>query len=352
MQKKYVALLGAWVLLAGCHAPSPAPGPAVSTLAGIGRPGFADGAPGEAAFHFPRGLAVDGQGNLYVADTENHRIRRISPDGRTATFAGTGGVAHSDGPAATAQFNSPCGVAFDSDGTLYVADAGNHCIRQIRAGVVSTLAGTVQAGYGTAGFADGPAATARFDNPYGVAVDAQHTVYVADTNNHRIRTVSGGVVRTLAGSGTAGFADGPGAVAQFYGPGDVAVDGSGSVYVADYQTHRIRKVSPTGIVSTFAGSGTPGTRDGVGPAAEFNAPLAVALDAQGTLFVTDGSARVRQITAGGAVRTAAGSGVPGYADGPAASAQFQHPYGLAVDAQGRVYVADQVDNRIRKITLP
>lgn len=353
MRLEYAFLFCLLAGLSGCHSDSPSPGPVVSTVAGQSQRGFANGTTAAALFSGPLGIAVDAQGNLYVADTGNQRIRKISPDGFVTTVAGSGGVSHLDGPAATAEFNNPRGVAVDLDGTVYVADTGNHCIRQVKAGVVTTLAGTIMpSSGGIMGFADGPAAMARFSGPYGVTVDAQHNVYVADTENHRIRKISRGLVSTLAGSGHSGFADGPGATAQFFWPDGVAVDGAGTVYVADYGTHRIRQVGPSGTVRTFAGSDIPGTNDGVGTSAQFTLPYAVAVDAQGTVFVTDGTARVRQITATGAVSPLAGSGVRGHADGPATSAQFQRPTGVAVDAQGRVYVADEQNNRIRKITLP
>lgn len=350
MQPNYAGLLCLLMGVTGCHSGSPVPSLVVSTVAGQSTAGFADGSTATALFNRPLGVTVDAQGNLYVADTENRRIRKISPDGLVTTLAGSGGASHRDGPAATAEFSGPRGAAVDTDGTLYVADTGNHCIRQVKHGAVTTLAGTIHPSLGgISGFADGPAATARFTEPYGVAVDAQHNVYVADTENHRIRKISGGLVSTLAGNGTVGFADGPGAAAQFSWPGGVAVDGA--VYVADY-AHRIRKVAPSGNVSTLAGNGLPGTTDGVGSAAQFTLPQAVAVDAQGTVFVADGNARVRRITAAGAVSPLAGSGLRGYADGPAATAQFQRPTGVAVDAQGRVYVADGEANRIRKIAMP
>lgn len=353
MLNKYAHLVCLLISITGCHSGSPTPSTVVSTVAGQSKGGFADGPTAVALFDGPLGAAVDAQGNLYVADTENRRIRKISPDGFATTVAGSGGASHLDGPAATAEFSGPRGVAVDTDGTIYVADTGNNCIRQVKAGAVTTLAGTIQpASGGIFGFADGPAAMARFSEPYGVAVDAQHNVYVADTENHRIRKISQGMVSTLAGNGKNGFADGPGTTAQFFWPGGVAVDRAGNVYVADYGTHRIRKVEPSGTVSTFAGSGTTGTSDGVGVTAQFTLPEAVAVDAHGTVFVTDGTARVRQITAAGTVSTLAGSGVRGYADGLAATAQFQRPSGVAVDAQGRVYVTDGQDNRVRKITLP
>ena len=208
----------------------------VATLAGS-TAGFADGTGGAAQFNGPYGVAVDYSGTAYVADGNNHRIRKITSAGVVTTLAGSGARGFSDGTGVAAQFNYPIGVAVDSSGTVYVADAGNNRIRKITpAGVVTTLAGYA------AGSADGTGGAAQFKDPRGVAVDPSGTVYVADYGNHRIRKITpAGVVTTLAGS-TAGFADGTGSAARFNVPFGVAVDSSGTVYVADYCNHRIRKI--------------------------------------------------------------------------------------------------------------
>jgi prepilin-type N-terminal cleavage/methylation domain-containing protein len=321
-------------------------GVVVSTLAGS-TSGFADGTGAAAQFRLPYGVAVDTSGTAYVADYNNHRIRKISPAGVVSTLAGSGTAGFSDGTGTAAQFNRPYGVAVDSSGTVYVADNGNQSIRKITpAGVVSTLAGS-----GTAGFSDGTGTAAQFDTPLGVAVDASGTVYVADGNNRRIRKISpAGVVSTLAGSGTLGFSDGTGTAAQFYIPYGVAVDASGTVYVADTFNYRIRKISPAGVVSTLAGSGTSGSSDGTGAAAQFYYPGSVAVDNSGTVYVADiGNNRIRKISPAGVVSTLAGS-TPGVADGTGTAAQFYAPTGVAVDSSGSVYVADTNNNRIRKIT--
>jgi sugar lactone lactonase YvrE len=249
-----------------------------------------------------------------------------------------------DGTGAAARFNGPFGVAVDAAGNLYVADAGNHRIRKISpAGAVSTLAGSTQ------GFADGVGTAAQFNFPRGVAVDAAGTVYVADNANHRIRKITpAGAVTTLAGS-TNGFADGTGAAARFNSPSGVAVDAAGNVYVADLNNHRIRKISPAGAVTTLAGS-TQGFADGVGTAAQFNGPLGVVVDAAGNVYVADNANhRIRKITPAGAVTTLAGS-TNGFADGTGAAARFNGPSGVAVDAAGNLYVADAGNHRIRKIS--
>ena len=318
----------------------------VTTLAGSGAAGFADGTGTAAQFNNPFGVAVDSSGTVYVADLLNNRIRKITPASVVTTFAGSGLASFADGTGTAAQFNNPTGVAVDSSGTVYVADAANHRIRKITpAGVVTTLAGSTQ------GFADGTGTAAQFNVPYDVAVDSSGTVYVADYNNNRIRKITpAGVVTSLAGSGgLPGSLDGTGTGAQFNAPSGVAVDSSGMVYVADYANHRIRKITPAGVVTTFAG-GAQGYLDGTSTAAQFNSPLGVAVDSSGTVYVGDyGNQRIRKITPAGVVTTLAGSGVAGFADGTAAAAQFYNPVRVAVDSSGAVYVGDYYNNRIRKI---
>ena len=323
--------------------------PAVSSLAGNGTQAFADGQGATARFYSPLGVACDGSGNVFVADAVNNRIRRIvAATGVVSTLAGSGTYGFADGPGGTAQFARPTGVACDASGNVYVADSDNQRIRKIVAatGAVSTLAGN--ASYG---FADGTGAAARFFNPSGVACDAGGTVYVADQDNQRIRRIvaATGAVSTLAGS-TYGFADGPGATALFNGPAGVACDASGNVFVADYYNNRIRRiVAATGMVSTLAGSGAYGFADGPGAAAQFANPSGVACDASGNVFVADQSNHcIRAVVAAtGAVSTLAGSGTAGFADGPGISTQFNNPQGVACDASGTVYVADTNNQRIR-----
>jgi len=324
--------------------PPPAKSWVVSTLAGSTR-GFADGAGTEARFNYPYGMAVDASGNLYVADYYSHRIRRITPAGEVSTFAGSGTAGSADGLGTSAQFKFPTGVAVDSSGNLYVADRDNHLIRKITAaGEVSTFAGS------SAGFADGAGTAAKFNKPTGVAVDSSGNVYIGDQSNHRIRGItSGGLVSTLAGS-TQGYMDGAGTSAQFRFPYGVAVDASVNVYVADYSNHLIRKITPAGEVSTFAGSGTAGSADGLGTSAQFSSPSGVAVDASDNVYVADlNNHLIRKITAAGEVSTFAGTGTAGFADGAAGTAQFKAPIAVTVDAAGNVYVADYSNHLIRKI---
>jgi hypothetical protein len=315
----------------------------VTTFAGS-TPGFQNGPGASALFDRPNGVAVDAIGNVYVADRGNHQIRKITPAGVVSTFAGST-AGFQDGPGTSARFNDALGVAVDANGNVYVADSGNHRIRKITpAGDVTTLAGS------TAGFQDGPGASALFNTPIGVAVDANGNVYVGDRHNQRVRKITpAGDVTTLAGS-TAGFQDGPGASALFFNLFGVAVDANGNVYVADYSNHRIRKITPAGVVSTLAGS-TQGFQDGPGASAQFNGPFGVAVDANGNVHVGDESnQRIRKITPAGVVSTLAGSGILGFQDGPGTSARFNTPRGVAFDANGNVYVGDQFNNRIRKIS--
>jgi prepilin-type N-terminal cleavage/methylation domain-containing protein len=322
-------------------------GGVVTTLAGSGTAGFADGTGASAMFNDPRGIAVDTSGTVYVADTNNHRIRKITSGGVVTTLAGSGAFGFADGSGASAQFRFPQGIAVDTSGTAYVADSNNHRIRKITSGgVVTTLAGS-----GTLGFADGPGASAQFSYPNGVAVDTSGNVYIGDSGNHRIRKIdSSGIVSTLAGSGVFGFADGTGISAQFYYPVGITIDSSGTLYVADQQNYRIRKITSSGVVTTLAGSGTGGFADGPGTSAQFNYPIGIAIDNSGTIYVGEVyNWRIRKLNTGGLVSTLAGSGVQGFADGTGTSAQFYYPAGIAVDASGSVYVGDLGNQRIRKI---
>ena len=344
------------IVSSACQKDTPAP-PAkipsyiVSTLAGTS-PGTADGVGAAAQFSGPCAMAVDAQGTLYVVDRSTHRIRTVNSAGVVRTLAGGGsgvginGGSYADGQGADARFNYPQGIAVDAQGMVYVADTFNNRIRKITpTGTVSTLAGS-----GEKGFADGPSSTAQFSAPFGVAVDAQGMVYVADYGNERIRKISPtGIVSTLAGSGTTGHADGAGSEAQFHYPYDLAVDGEGTLYVTDHFAQYIRKVTATGVVSTLAGTGQEGFQDG--PGAQFNYPRGIDVDAQGTVYVADTfNNRIRNITPKGVVGTLAGTGEAGSIDGHSYEATFDSPEGIAVGARGEVYVTDWGTNRIRVIT--
>ncbi len=328
----------------------------VTTLAGTaGQFGSADGTGSAARFDDPTGVAVDGTGNIYVADTVNDTIRKITPAGVVTTLAGTAGQAgNADGIGSAARFDDPTGVAVDSAGNVYVADEVNDTIRKITpAGVVTTLAGSP----GQIGSADGTGSAARFDDPTGVAVDSAGNVYVADRGNDTIREITpAGVVTTLAGSpGQAGSSDGTGSAARFFDPYGVAVDGAGNVYVADTQNETIRIITPAGVVTTLAGSpGQAGSADGTGSAARFLLPQGLAVDGAGNLYVADtGNYTIPVITPAGVVTTLAGSpGQTSSADGTGSAARFGFPTGIAVDGAGNLYVADFGNDTIRKLSIP
>ncbi len=328
------------------------PAGVVTTLAGYsGQFGSANGTGAAARFGLPYGVAADTAGNAYVADTYNDTIRKIAPVGVVTTLAGTASEPGSaDGAGTAARFDVPTGLAVGISGVVNVVDSGNDTIRMITPdGVVTTLAGTA----GLAGSADGTGAAARFDNPFGVAADGAGNIYVADAGNDTIRRITAaGIVTTLAGKpGQFGSADATGAAARFDDPEGVAADGAGNVYVADTYNDTIRKITAAGVVSTIAGSaGLSGSVDGVGDAARFYFPAGLAVDGAGNVYVADPyNNAIRKIAPGNSVTTLAG-GQYGHADGIGAAAQFDHPYDVAVDGAGNVYVADNQNDSIRKIT--
>jgi hypothetical protein len=318
-----------------------------TTLAGSGVYGFVNGTGTGASFGDPAGVSVDTLSTgIYVADKGNNVIRKITALGVVTTFAGSGSVGAVNATGTAASFNDPWGVAEDGFGNIYVADTGNNLIRLITpAGVVSTFAGS-----GVAGSANGTGTAASFNGPTGVALDASGNVYVADFYNNMIRKItSGGVVTTLAGSGTAGFVNATGGSAEFNWPGGVAVDSAGNVYVGDENNNVIRKVTAGGVVSTFAGTGVPGVTNGAGTVARFWSPFGMAIDSFGNIYVGDRSNNmIREITPGAIVSTLSGTGVRGSTNGVATVATFNGPLGVATDSGGcNVYVADDSNQLVR-----
>ncbi len=321
----------------------------ITTLAGDGLEGRDNGATSTASFNSLARIAIDAGGNIIIADSNNHRIRSITPEGIVSTIAGSGSSGLVNGASATAKFSFPTGVAIDASGNIIIADTFNHRIRSINPhGIVNTIAGTGLIGATSGDFADGASATARFNFPRGVAIDASGSIIVADSGNNRIRSIAlDGMVRTTAG-GIAGSVNGPSNTAKFNNPFSVAIDNGGNIVVADTSNHLIRNISLNRVVSTIAGSGT-GFVDGASATAKFSFPTGVAIDASGNIFVADrDNHRIRSIAIDGIVGTIAGIG-QGFADGVDSNAQFDSPFDVAIDASGNIVVADRDNQRIRKI---
>jgi sugar lactone lactonase YvrE len=329
----------------------------VSTIAGLaGSQGSADGAGSTARFSELVGIALDSAGNLYVADTDNDTIRKITPIGNqwvVETIAGSAASppGNSDGTNSASRFFKPQGVAVDGTGNVYVTDSGNFTLRKVMPSgkdwVVTTLAGLAL------GSADGTGTNAQFSFPTGIAVDSAGNIFVSDTSNNTIRkSTSAGIVRTLAGllAGPSGV-DGTGNAARFNDPFGVTVDTAGNVYVADTFDATLRQITSAGEVSTLAGlSQTMGTNDGVGSNSRFFAPVGIALDAAGNIYVAD-ALHIRKVTYAGVVTSIAGlGGSQGSTDGTNSTARFYGAYSITVDKAGNLYVTDTFNDTIRKIT--
>ncbi len=327
------------------------PAGVVTTVAGAATTaGTTDGTGATARFSRPAGIAVDQTHNVYVADSRNYTVRKISSTGLVTTFAGSAGISGSaDGIGPEARFYAPGAIAVDQAGNLFVTDGGNHTIRKISSqGVVTTIAGAA----GITGSADGPGALARFNGPAAIAVDSSGNVFVSDYNNNTVRRISPeGIVSTVAGmAGSGGYADGQSDSARFWGPMGIAIDGAGNLIVADQRNASIRKITGVGVVTTQAGDvGTPWYTDGVGIAAYFNRPDHVAVDAAGYVYVADsGNYLIRRISPEGVVTTLAGlAEKSGTSDGTGPDARFTLPVGLTVDSVGRLYVTDMSSNTVR-----
>jgi len=296
----------------------------------------------------PNGIAIDVAGNIYVAE-EGHRIEKIISTGEVIAIAGDKMIpGFANGLGTTALFKNPYDIAIDISGNLYVADYGNNRIRKITPECeVSTFAGN-----GNYGLVDGAREIAQFNFPMGVTIDAAGNLYVTDYGNHCIRKITPeGVVSTFAGNGFQGFTNGAGTLAKFNSPKGIAIDALGNLYVADNNNYCIRKITPAGVVSTLAGNGTMGFNDGAGATAQFYSLGGITVDASGNVYVVDNN-RIRKITSAGVVTTIAGKEDKGsFADGAGAVARFSSPRGLAVDALGNIYVADFGNNCIRKIEI-
>lgn len=317
----------------------------VTTFAGSGLPNASeDGVGTQATFWRPEDLVADAGGNLYVVEVGASKIRKISPTGVVTTFAGNIIPGSIDGIGIKASFVGPSGLTIDVSGNLYIADTGNNKIRKISpTGVVTTVAGT-----GVGGSVDGDISQASFHGPTDVAIDASGNLYVADISNNKIRKITpSGAVSTFAGSGVEGSIDGIGVLATLHHPSSITIDTSGNLYVSEWGSHKIRKISPLGVVTTLAGGGIYGV-DGIGSIAGFALPSGLTIDTAGNLYVADiHSNKIRKITPNGVVTTFAGTGIAGSLDGLLATATFDRPFGVAIDNNGNIYIAG--NGKIRKI---
>jgi len=322
----------------------------VETLAGsTGTSGAANGKGPAASFLLPWGIALTKDGGLLIGDWGNNIVRKISPEAEVTTFAGNGNFATVNGNGTNASFEDLASLTVDATDTAFVADAQGHRIRKITpTGDVTTVAGN-----GSNTTTDGNGTNATFNKPVSVAVDAAGNLYVLEYDGGVVRKIDPALnVTVLAGSSTRGFADGTRTAAKFGRGYNLAIDASGNLYVADSENNRIRRVTPDGVVSTFAGTGAPGAVDGPRDSATFSSPRGVAVDADGNVYVADfGNSLLRRITPAGVVSTLAGKkGTPGGQDGIGEAATFNQPQGLTINAAGTLYVADTFGNLIRKVT--
>ncbi len=317
----------------------------IVTYSGSGNPGYKEGGPTSATYRQPVGVALDASGNMYVADYLNNVIRKVDPAGASSTLAGSGQGTFSDGRGVNASFYKPSSIAINASGDLYVADSYNNRIRKITPdGTVTTFAGS-----GVAGRANGTGIAASFNMPAGIAVDAAGYLYIADSGNNLIRKISPlGEVSTLAGSGSPGNNNGSTINAAFNNPENLAVDANGNVFVTDMDNNLIRKITFAGDVTTYAGNGSAGGQDGAALSASFNKPSGIVVDDIGDLFISDFAGNlIRMIDPSGEVITFAGDGTSNGLNNTGTAASFNGPRGLALDADRKLYIADSFDNEIR-----
>jgi len=338
----------------------------IITIAGNGTAGHSTGNPLTSMLNGPESVAVDSAGNVYIADSNNHIIKKLTWDAVTKTYTnldvfagipGKPGITGDGGPATSAKLRSPMGVFVDQTGVVYIADTNNHRIRKVALdGKIYLVAGT------SGGFSgDGGLATsAKLRNPQGVFVTSAGVIYIADTGNNRVRIISGGMIDTFAGNGSPGYSGDGGLAtsAKLYNPNSVFVDSSGNVYISDTLNHRIRKVAAgTNIITTVAGNGSAGFSGDGGPAtsARLRRPKGIALDSSGSFLIGDSlNSRVRLVLgATGIISTYAGTGTVGYSGdgGPPIYARLSYPYGVAMDSFGSIYIADRNNHVIRKILV-
>jgi len=333
----------------------------ITTVAGGGTTGLGDGGPAtDCMSHNPESVVKDAAGNLYIADRENNRIRKVNTSGIIITIAGTGtaGYTGNGGPATLATLDGPFAIAISTSGDIFFTETDNNCIRKIdSSGTISTIAGTGTSGYN----GDGIQATmAQLNGPGGIAIDNTGNIYVADGGNHRIRRIDvSGAIMTIAGTGMPGYTGdtGPATDAKLNEPSGIAVDAANSIYITEYQNNCIRKIDASGIITTIAGGVASGYSGDNGPAtsAKLKQPIGISISASGYIYFADTwNNCIREISPDGIIHTIAGTGILGfYGDGGnATAAQLSHPTGVFIDATNNVYIADWGNNRIRTLRIP
>ncbi|GAA4466583.1 hypothetical protein GCM10023093_20940 [Nemorincola caseinilytica] len=334
----------------------------ITTVAGGGSAGLGDGgAATNCQLYEPSGITTDAAGNMYIADRASHRIRKVNTAGIVSTIAGTGiaGYLGDNGPATLAKLAEPIGIAIDAAGNIFFSEVGNSCVRKINtAGIITTIAGNGTMGYSGTG---GPATNAQLSGPGYIALDAAGNIYIPEYDNHCVRKVdvSTGLISLIAGTNISGYSgdDGPATDAKMRSPQAVALDGLGNMYIADYTDFRIRKVDPSGIITTVAGTGMEGYNGDniMATAADIKKPVYLATDNSNNVYISDTyNYRVRKISSSGIISTIAGQGVGGFSgdNGLATGAKFQGITGLKIDLAGNVFVSDAIVNRVRRISAP
>ncbi|WP_289058700.1 gliding motility-associated C-terminal domain-containing protein [uncultured Flavobacterium sp.] len=318
----------------------------VTTFAGNGTTGSQNGTGNQASFNVPQGMAIDALGNIFIVDVYNHLIRKITPQGNVSTFAGSGNPGSQNGTGINASFNNPIDIAIDASGNLFISDSGNHKIRKITpTGVVSTFAGS-----GVKKFEDGNGTDASFNIPFGLVFDSMQNLFVVDSFNNRIRKITpSGVVTTIAGNGNIGSADGNGNNSNFNFPQGITIDDHDNLFIADVYNNKIRKISPSEVVTTYAGTGVAGMKDGDIKDSSFDGPADVSFDSFKNLIIADlNNNIIRKITPLGAVTTIAGNGQKGDFDGTATNATFNAPTAIVINVSGEIFITTR-SNTIRKI---
>ncbi|WP_156722289.1 NHL repeat-containing protein [Streptomyces apocyni] len=339
---------------ASAQASAAHPDGTITTVAGNGNAGWqGDGVAISTRLNHVRGVASDAEGNLYIADTNNHRVRKVTPDGRITTIAGDGNAGWTgDGQATSSRLYHPWGVAVDAEGAVFIADAYNHRIRKVTPdGRITTIAGDGNAGW----TGDGQARSARLNYPFSVALDNAGNVYVTDRNNHRIRKITrDDRITTIAGDGNAGWiGDGQATSTRLNYPFGVAVGAEGAVYVADTHNHRIRKITSDGYITTIAGYGPAGwDNDGQATSSKLHTPTGLTVDSAGIVYIADwGNHRVRKVTSDGRIITIAGYGPAGFESdgGPAQSSKLYYPADVALDPRGNLFIGCYGNQRVRQV---